>query len=49
MPPVLLSILSLPVWTGYTTFWPGGAGHAMASGSFFGYVCYDLMHCKVVY
>ena len=45
MPPALGVILSWPIWTAHLLVLPAGYGDAIISGSFVGFVTYDLIHC----
>ncbi|KAJ1559928.1 fatty acid alpha-hydroxylase, partial [Nowakowskiella sp. JEL0078] len=44
MPPALFVILSFPFYKSYEIFLPKPIFYSMAAGTYFGYVCYDLMH-----
>ncbi|TPX34057.1 hypothetical protein SmJEL517_g03238 [Synchytrium microbalum] len=44
MPPVLLAALSIPVWMIYLSVIPVWLAWPIASGTYFGYISYDLVH-----
>lgn len=49
MPPVLLAFLSSFVAKFYFLIFPYDFACVFLSGSYVGYVGYDLMHCKVLF
>lgn len=49
MPPALSIILSYPIWNLYSSFLDFDVCIGLASGTYMGYIAYDLVHCKNIF